>query len=76
MCDTYLDAIILIDSSRLSKEEEILRDIGKLPHISKPIEQTRLLRALVRLELLSVALARRHGDGDRLQETGDEAEKR
>jgi hypothetical protein len=58
----YLDVEVLVDFDGVAKEADVLRQIGKLPHVAQPLESARLLERLLCLHLVTGALSSRHDE--------------
>lgn len=59
----HLDIKVFVNLDGLAKDEDVLHEIRKLPHVSNPIEQAELLRRRGGLHLCPITLARYH-DGE------------
>ena len=58
--NAYLDAEILVDFESPFEQEDVLGQVGELPHVAQPLEHGRLLCGRFRLHLIPTALSGDH----------------
>lgn len=60
---SYLDCKLIINLHSLAKNEQVLHEVGKLPHVSKTVKYAGLLRwRMLYLHLLTPAFSGSHGE--------------
>jgi hypothetical protein len=58
----YLDVEVPVDLEGVAKQADVLRKIGKLPHVAQSLQRAGCLDWLLGLHLVAGALSCRHGE--------------